>query len=309
MADKYFVSRETFLKMEEILKCEICEGARFNEFLTCKDHFLTKEKFLLKKCANCGIVFVNPRPEMNHLGNYYNSPEYISHSGSEKGLVNKIYKKIRTITHNKKYKLIRSLSSDKSILDIGSGSGELLSLFKKNNWQTLGIEPNADARKYSVSRYGIEVVDENEIEKIPDHSFGAISMWHVLEHVPKLNKRVEELKRILTADGFLFIAVPHHDSYDAEYYKEFWAAYDVPRHLYHFTPDTLERLFQKHGFEIMKILPMKFDSYYVSLLSEKYKNGKQKLFNGFWRGYISNKKAGKHGYSYSSQIYVIKKAG
>jgi SAM-dependent methyltransferase len=294
--------------MEEILKCEICEGNEFTDFLKCTDYFLTKEKFLLKKCKNCGLVFVNPRPEINTLGNYYDSPEYISHSGSEKGIVNKIYKKIRHITHNNKYKLVKSLSSERNILDIGSGSGELLSLFKNNNWRTLGVEPNAEARKFSISQYGIEVIDENGIEKIKDHSFAAITMWHVLEHVPELNKRVKELKRILSPNGFLFIAVPHHDSYDADYYKEFWAAYDVPRHLFHFTPVTLERLFKKHGFEIVKILPMKFDSYYVSLLSEKYKNGKQKLLNGFRRGYISNIKARKHQYSYSSQIYVIKNA-
>ncbi|MFH0865377.1 MAG: class I SAM-dependent methyltransferase [Bacteroidota bacterium] len=292
--------------MEEILKCEICDGNEFADFMQCTDYFLTKERFFLKKCKNCGLVFVNPRPEIQNLKNYYESPDYISHSGSEKGIVNKIYKRIRQITHNKKYKLVNSFSTEKNILDIGSGSGELLSLFKKNNWETLGMEPNSEARKFSIKQYGIEVIDEKEIDKIPYHSFGAITLWHVLEHVPELNKRVQEMKKILSQDGFLFIAVPHHESYDAEYYKKFWAAYDVPRHLYHFTPNTLGRLLQNHGFEIVKTIPMKFDSYYVSLLSEKYKNGKQKLFNGFCRGYISNKKAGKHEYSYSSQIYVIK---
>lgn len=291
--------------MEEIIKCEICEGKEFTDFIYCTDYFLTKEKFILKKCKKCELVFVNPRPEIQNLKNYYDSPDYISHTGSEKGIVNKIYKRIRHITHNKKYKLVNSFSTEKSLLDIGSGSGELLSLFKKNNWKTLGVEPNTDARKFSINKYGIEVIDENDIEKIKDHSFGAITLWHVLEHVPDLNKRIKELKRILSPKGFLFIAVPHHDSYDAEYYKEFWAAYDVPRHLYYFTPITLEKLLKKHGFNIIKMLPMKFDSYYVSLLSEKYKNGKQKLLKGFWRGYISNKKAGKNKYSYSSQIYVI----
>jgi SAM-dependent methyltransferase len=296
------------MEMEEIMKCEICGGNDFVEFLQCTDYFLTQEKFSLKKCNNCGLVFVNPRPEVNKLGKYYDSPDYISHSGSDKGIVNKVYKKIRQLTHKRKYKLVNSFSTEKSILDIGSGSGELLSLFKRNNWKSTGVEPNAEARKFSRNKYGIDVLDEKDLEKIEDHSFGAISMWHVLEHVPDLNMRMKELKRILMEDGFLFIAVPHLDSFDAEYYKEFWAAFDVPRHLYHFTPITIEKLLQKYDFEIVKKLPMKFDSYYVSMLSEKYKNGEQKLFSGFWRGYISNKKAGKRHYSYSSQIYVIKNA-
>lgn len=294
--------------MKEILRCEICEGSEFADFMQCTDYFLTKEKFLLKKCENCGLVFVSPRPEIKDLNKYYNSQDYISHSGSEKGIINKIYKRIRHITHNRKYRLVDKFSNEKSVLDIGSGSGELLSLFKKNNWKTLGVEPNYDARKFSTEQYRITVIDEIDIEKIQDHSFNAITMWHVLEHIPELNKQMKKLKRILSFNGFLFIAVPHHDSYDAEYYKEFWAAYDVPRHLFHFTPITIEKLFQKHGFTIIEKLPMKFDSYYISMLSEKYKKGKQKLFNGFWRGYISNKKARKHKYSYSGQVYVIKNA-
>lgn len=291
--------------MDTILTCAICGENKFGNYLFCTDHFLTKEEFTLVKCSNCGLVFVNPRPKIHELKNYYNSPDYISHSGTEKGIINKIYKKIRRITHKRKFELISSVSSGKTILDIGSGSGELLSLFNENGWKTLGVEPGTEARNYSKKKFGIEVIDEHELEKVENHSFDNISMWHVLEHVPDLNARMNEIKRILKPGGNAFIAVPHLDSHDAEYYREFWAAFDVPRHLYHFSPSTITELFRKHGFSVVRILPMKFDSYYVSLLSEKYKNKKQNFIGGFMRGYISNRKAKQNKNSYSSQIYVI----
>jgi ubiquinone/menaquinone biosynthesis C-methylase UbiE len=292
--------------MTELMKCEICGGQDFSDFLECTDHFLTKEKFKLAKCNSCGFVFLNPRPDTDKLHLYYDSPDYISHSGSEKGIINKVYKKIRTHTHKKKYNLVKKHSQGKKILDIGCGSGELLNLFKMKGWETLGVEPNENARKFAMLTHKLNVIDENETEKIPDHSFPAIMLWHVLEHVPGLNERMEELKRILQTDGVLFVAIPHCSSYDAEYYKQYWAAYDVPRHLWHFTPKTIELLCEKHKFSVTGVLPMKFDSYYVSLLSEKYKYGKQKLFSGFRRGYMSNIKAGRGHGSYSSQIYIIR---
>lgn len=292
--------------MTELTICEICGGKVFSEYLECTDHFLTGEKFKLVKCNSCGFVFVNPRPEKEKLQLYYDSPDYVSHSGTEKGLVNKIYKVIRNHTHKRKFNLVKKYSSAPKILDIGCGSGELLNLFRRNSWETLGVEPNENARKFALQAYGLNIIDENEIEKIPDHSFPAIMLWHVLEHVPELNKRMAELHRILQKDGVLFIAVPHCSSYDAEYYKQYWAAYDVPRHLWHFTAETIELLCRKNKFSIEKILPMKFDSYYVSMLSEKYKTGKQKLFKGFKTGYRSNRNARMNKYAYSSQIYVIR---
>ncbi|HNW97583.1 MAG TPA: class I SAM-dependent methyltransferase [Bacteroidales bacterium] len=293
--------------MEKINNCPVCENTEFLDYMICTDFFLTKEKFNLVKCNKCDFIFINPRPENYKLGQYYNSPDYISHSGTEKGIINKIYKIVRQHTHNKKYKLINSFSKKKNVLDIGCASGELLSLFKKNNWKTLGLEPNEEARNFAKNQYNIDVIDEVQISTLHNDSFDNITLWHVLEHVPDLNTRIKELKRILTPEGFLFVAVPHCDSFDAGYYKEYWAAYDVPRHLYHFTPITLEKIFNKHGFSIVKKLPMKFDSYYVSMLSEKYKTGKQSIIKGFITGYLSNKKAKSKKYSYSSQIYVLKK--
>jgi len=292
--------------MESIKQCLICDGSKFENYLECTDYFLSKENFTLVKCSGCGFIFINPRPFPEELYKYYESPDYISHSGTNKGIVNAVYKKVRRYTHNKKVKLVSKFSSGKSILDIGCASGELLNNFKLKNWETLGIEPNQNARNFAKSTYNINVLDENEILNIPTASKDVITMWHVLEHVSGLNERMLELKRILKKDGTIFVAVPNKMSYDAEYYGKYWAAYDVPRHLYHFTPDSMAKLLNHHKFSIVKILPMKFDSYYVSMLSEKYKSGKNNLLKALYIGWKSNIKARKDKGACSSLIYVVK---
>lgn len=294
------------MKMESIKQCLICNSSRFEAFLECTDYFLSKENFTIVKCQECGFVFINPRPFPEELSRYYDSPDYISHSGTNKGLVNSIYKKVRKYTHSKKVKLVTKFTNGKSILDIGCGSGELLHLFKENSWETLGVEPNQSAREFANATYNISVLDENELSTIPSQSKDVITLWHVLEHVSGLNERVSELKRILKKDGVIFVAVPNRISFDAEYYGKFWAAYDVPRHLYHFSPETMKKLLEKYKFTVINILPMKFDSYYVSMLSEKYKSGKNRLLNALYIGWKSNLKARKNKVSYSSLIYVIK---
>lgn len=292
--------------MEIEKECKICGNTMFDHFMEVNDYFLTNEKFNLVKCKNCELVFVNPRPSHHDIAKYYNSPNYISHSGTNKGIINWVYTKIRNYTHQKKLKLVSTFSSGKTILDIGCGSGELLFLFKKNNWDTLGVEPNDNARTFSQKQYQLNVLKEEEIDQIGSHSKDVISMWHVLEHVHDLNKRLIEIKRILKNNGVVFIAVPNMESFDATSYNAFWAAYDVPRHLYHFTPATMRKLLEKHHFLIHDIIPMKFDSFYVSMLSEKYKTGKNKLLKAFITGMRSNMKANNKNHAYSSLIYVVK---
>lgn len=291
--------------MEEIKNCLICGKQDFTSYMNCTDYFLTKEIFNIVKCKSCGFIFVNPRPNKTELYKYYESQEYISHSGTNKGIVNFVYTKIRKYTHSNKVKLVSKYAKGKNILDIGCGSGELLGLFKNNGWQTLGIEPNQNARNIAVSEYKLDVKEESEISNIPDNSQDVISMWHVLEHVSDLNERVGELKRILKKDGTIFIAVPNCISFDATYYEEFWAAYDVPRHLYHFTPDSMKNLFEKFNFSISDVLPMQFDSYYVGMLSEKYRTGRSNILNALFVGWKSNYYARKDKISYSSLLYVI----
>jgi 2-polyprenyl-3-methyl-5-hydroxy-6-metoxy-1,4-benzoquinol methylase len=294
--------------MEKIEKCPICEMEVLEPFLNVTDYFLTKEQFTIVNCKNCGFRFTNPRPQQSKLSDYYKSVEYISHSNNKKGITNKIYHLIRNHNHKKKFSLIKKYSNNgKSILDIGCATGEFLNFFKQRGWKTTGVEPGVEAGKFAKEQYNLDVYDEREIINFADKSYDVITMWHVLEHVPSLNERMKEISRLINENGILVIAVPNSNSYDAKYYKNFWAAYDVPRHLYHFTKETLLLLIEKHGFMLEKISPMKFDSYYVSLLSEKYKNGKPNFLNALYTGFISNYKARKSSNN-SSIIFVCKKS-
>lgn len=292
--------------MNEIKNCQICDNSEFKTAFELKDYFLSQENFSIIQCKNCGFLITNPQPDKDKIGEYYKSEEYVSHSNSRKGLINSIYHFVRNFTLKKKFQMVKSLKSKGSILDIGCATGEFLNVFKLDKWTTLGIEPDKDAKKFAVENYNLNIENENHLEKIDENSFDIITMWHVLEHVPNLNKRLETLQRILKDEGNLIIAVPNYKSFDADYYGKFWAAYDVPRHLFHFSQSTMEKLLIKHGFEIENIKPMKFDSFYVSMLSEKYKNQKSNILNAFWVGLKSNFKAIKSN-DYSSLIYIVKK--
>ena len=293
--------------METLTHCPICSGGTFSPFLECKDNTVSRETFQIVECNGCGFKFTNPRPEEKDLGRYYISEDYVSHSNTKKGLINSLYQVVRKYTLLKKLQLISKHFKTGSVLDIGSGTGEFLNTMKQAKWATTGIEPSKDAREMAIKNFGLNIKDEEEIKQLPSESFDVLTMWHVLEHVPKLNERLEDLKRLLKTNGIIIIAVPNCNSLDSKKYKENWAAYDVPRHLYHFTPKDIEQLFLKQEMKVFKILPMVFDSFYVSLLSEKIISGKANFLKAMWIGFRSNLSAAKTGKTYSSQIYLIKK--
>jgi 2-polyprenyl-3-methyl-5-hydroxy-6-metoxy-1,4-benzoquinol methylase len=293
--------------MELLSACPVCDNETFTNFLNCPDHFLSKEIFTICKCEKCGFLFTNPRPEADKLSSYYQSEKYISHSNSRKGFQNSLYQWVRNYTISQKFELINGYKQNGALLDIGCATGEFLNYFKNRKWDVLGIEPDKSARKKGIENYSLNIDEESHLNMIPPSSFDVITMWHVLEHVPLLNERVEQLQKLLRPDGYLFIAVPNANSHDAKFYDSFWAAYDVPRHLYHFTRDTITRLFSKYDFDLVKTVPMKFDSYYVSMLSEKHIHLKNTFLNGVLSGFVSNRSARKNG-EYSSMIYVFKKA-
>jgi SAM-dependent methyltransferase len=294
--------------MEHIQSCPVCGKERFMEFLKGKDFFLSGEEFTIVECAGCGFRFTNPRPYGKEISRYYDSPEYISHDAKKSSLFQSIYKTLRKFSVRNKFSIIKKNSYGKSILDIGCGTGEFLNFCQKNNYTTTGIEPNEKARKYAAANFGLSVYDENSLDSFQTDSFDVITMWHVLEHVHNINERLQLIARLLKSGGILVVAVPECNSWDAINYKEFWAAYDLPRHLYHFTQVTLKRLVSKHGLEVVKILPLKLDAFYISLLSEKYLSGKQNYPKAFFNGIRSNIYAGKNENSYSSLIYICKMA-
>lgn len=296
-----------FNKMEKLENCPICNSVQLKTFMVCSDHTVSRETFNIVECDSCGFKFTNPRPEPSQLGKYYKSEEYVSHSNTKKGFINSTYQTVRKYTLMKKLQLISKFYKTGSILDIGCGTGEFLNTCKNAKWNTTGIEPDADARKMAIDNYGLNVLEESELANLKDESFDIISMWHVLEHVPNLNERVQELKRLIKPNGVIIIAVPNCSSLDAKIYKENWAAYDVPRHLYHFIPKDIDALFKKYEMKVFRILPMIFDSFYVSMLSEKIKTGKTNIIRSTWNGLRSNLSAMRSGKTYSSQIYLIRK--
>jgi len=291
--------------MEELKACPLCGGSNFKKQFDCIDYTVSKETFSVQSCLSCGFVFTNPRPAPADLGKYYKSDTYISHSDTSKGIVNKLYKLVRGFTLMQKYRLVQPYLEPNTLLDIGCGTGAFLNQCTQLGAKAIGIEPDPDARMYGIETYKIDIRPEEALNEMPDGSFSVITMWHVLEHVVDLHGRVEEIYRLLKADGRAFIAVPNHLSYDAQFYGKDWAAYDVPRHLYHFDIQSVSLLFEGHGMVVDQVLPMKFDSYYVSLLSEEIKTGNRNFISGMFRGMVSQMKAKTN--SWSSQIYVIRK--
>jgi len=291
-------------KSIEITKCPICSSNNFDVYMRTKDYFFTQEEFTLSKCTSCDFVFTNPIP--NNIGKYYDTPDYLSHNTNANGFLGKIYTKLRNINIKRKYILVNKYNSKGNILDIGCGTGELINYFNKNNWSVSGIEPNTTAREFANINHKINVWEEDKLETFNPKSFDVITMWHVLEHVPNLHNRIAQIENLLKDDGTIFIALPNLNSPDSKKYKKYWSAIDVPRHLYHFTQQTFKKLIAKHNMLLVHSEPMKFDSYYVSMLSEKYKKNSFYLFTAFFNGFVSNLKASKTN-NYSSMIYVVKK--
>ncbi|MCF2874826.1 MULTISPECIES: class I SAM-dependent methyltransferase [unclassified Tenacibaculum] len=270
-------------------------------FLNCIDYTVSKESYEVMLNEEYDMLVTSPVP--SNLETYYLSEEYISHTDSKKGFIDKIYQLVKNYTLKKKLKLINSFNTEsKTILDIGAGTGDFLKVCKENNWEIKGVEPSDKARKIAEEK---SIRLHEEITEIKNTSFDVITLWHVLEHIPNLVEYTNQLKKLLKPNGVLIIAVPNYKSYDADYYKEFWAAYDVPRHLWHFSKNSIQKIFSNINMNVEKILPMKFDSFYVSLLSEKYKNKKSKAVKAFFVGLKSNLKAKKNG-EYSSLMYIIK---
>jgi len=272
-------------------------------FLTVKDHSVSKETFDLYYDEILDMLITHPQPSLENLGKYYESEDYISHTDNKRSLFEKLYHFIKSIALKNKLNLINSLQSNKGkILDIGAGTGDFLSVAKNDGWQTIGVEPS-DRAKAIAKNKGVSFVEQTS--ELENHSFDIISMWHVLEHVPDLDKQIKELKRLLKPTGTLIIAVPNFKSFDAKHYGKFWAAFDVPIHFWHFSKTAIKLLFEKEEMKLDKVLPMKFDSFYVSLLSEKYKSGKMNFIKAFFTGLKSNLKAKKN-FEYSSHIYILK---
>ena len=300
------------LKAEDIQEISERLGAKspveLEPFLQCRDHSVSRETFSLFKEINRDLLVTLPQPSEASLPGYYESEDYISHTDSKRNLLEAAYQLVRHIALKRKVKLIARVNHGQGrLLDIGCGTGDFLHACEQSGWSIAGIEPNEKARKLASSKTTLKEYHgsiENLLESGPE-SFDVVTMWHVLEHVSNLADFIGKIKTVLKPEGVLIVAVPNFKSRDAEHYESTWAAYDVPRHLWHFSRNSMEQLFSEFGMRILEVLPMKFDSYYVSLLSEKYKKGRQNYFSAFYQGFRSNWMARRSG-EYSSLIYLIK---
>ncbi len=289
--------------------CPVCNSDLIKEQLTAKDYTVSQNNFSIWHCNACTARFTQDVPAQDDIGAYYASDNYISHSDTKKGIINSLYHLVRKRTLTAKKKLIVKATgkSTGEILDIGCGTGAFLHTMKAAGWSITGLEPDAIARTKAAELYDIHPQESAKLFELKPATYNTITMWHVLEHVHDLHKYMKQIETLLAPGGKLFIAVPNYTSKDAETYKAHWAAYDVPRHLYHFSPQSIEHLLSQHGLQLTAVKPMWFDSFYVSMLSEQYKNGKGNIIKAVFNGFLSNLKALSDVRKCSSVIYVISK--
>ncbi len=289
--------------------CPVCNSTAIKHFSTVKDFNVTGEDFEIFECTMCTLRFTQNIPGPEDMGPYYSSADYVSHTDTKKGFINRAYHWVRNYTIKSKKKLIEKTTrkSSGTLLDIGAGTGTFVAAMQDAGWQVLGMEPDDTARANALEKHSIILQHPTFLFELENKRFDVITLWHVLEHIHRLQDYIQVFHRTLKDDGYLIIAVPNYTSNDAQHYKEQWAAYDVPRHLYHFSPKSMQKLMYLNGFEVMSVKPMWFDSFYVSLLSEKYERGKDDYFSGFVQGFVSNMQTLKNIQNCSSVIYIIKK--
>jgi 2-polyprenyl-3-methyl-5-hydroxy-6-metoxy-1,4-benzoquinol methylase len=288
--------------------CLICGSNNTKRIFTCTDHFVSGEHFDVAQCADCGFTFTNKPPKAPEIGRYYKSESYISHSDSRKGIINKAYHIVRNLMLRKKYKLISRLTKGRTLLDIGCGTGYFPHYMQTRGFQSYGMEIDENARNFAAEHFNLKVSSPEELlsQNLPSQ-YDVITLWHVMEHLEDTDRYLRWIFNSLKNDGVLIIALPNCSSYDASVYKENWAAYDVPRHLWHFTPDSISSLIKKYGFRLEKIKRLPFDAYYNSLMSARYAKKPLALVHGFLVGMLSNLVSFFNRKRCSSVIYVLKK--
>ena len=289
--------------------CPVCGGSPVAPSLTVMDRTALKEPFEIWSCPTCHCRFTQDAPDAADIGAAYDSADYISHSNTTVGAVNRLYHLARQFTLRGKRKLVRRLSGRKAatLMDVGSGRGHFLGVMQAGGWRVRGIEADHDAREAASAQWGVAVHEPAAMEQLPADSMEVITLWHVLEHLHALHDNLDTFRRLLTPDGTLIVAVPNYHSEDARHYGEHWAAWDVPRHLYHFTAKSMGTLAARHGFEIASMRGMWLDPFYVSLVSERYRHGRARLLPAIYRGALSNLKAWGRPERASSIIFELKR--
>lgn len=287
-------------------KCPWCGSENAQLHLELKDLFLTQEPFKILECKECGMLYTTPRPNKDEIGRYYKSEEYYSHQENKEGFIPKVYEKVKSVNLKNKYGIATEGKEKGKALDIGCGVGDFLHTMEQHGWDCTGVEPSEDAKVIAKKRIKGQLLSSEEQENLPDSSFDIITMWHVLEHVDDIRWQIQQLHRLCKPGGRIIIALPNYKSYDGQYYKAEWAAYDVPRHLNHFNKENLIKILEESGLRHVKTEKLVWDAYYISYMSEKYRKHSIPLLRGAFRGLVSNCKARKTG-EWSSLVYVFER--
>ncbi len=272
--------------------------------LNTRDFMVTGEEFALLRRSPEGLLQTWPSPA--DTSPYYQSEAYLSHTDGNNSLFERLYQILKATNLKSKLRLLKELErAPGKLLDFGAGTGDFLNAAKKAGWSVTGVEPNKGARDKARQK-GVAVCAG--IKELPEASYDCISLWHVLEHLPDPEGVIKELGSRLKSAGHFIVAVPNYKSTDARFYGAHWAAYDTPRHLWHFSRTALKALFDDWGYELHLERAQWLDAYYVSWLSEKYRKNPLAPFRAFLIATYSNLAALCTGES-SSRIYIFKRKG
>ncbi len=284
--------------------CPNCNIELTKVFST-KDYLVSGESFDIVECSICQLRLTNPFPEKTDIGTYYESDEYISHSDESKGLFNFIYIMVRTYMLGRKRKIVKRSfgSSSGNLLDIGCGTGHFLNKMKDHDWNVKGVDASPKVQVIVRDKFGIDIESPDEWMN-SEEKYDVITCWHSLEHVHEPWDYLQKIKQQLNENGILLVALPNYDSTDSKKYGANWAAYDTPRHLYHFTPVSMKKMMNHNGFDVKKYFRMNFDPFYVSILSAKHK--RTSLLTGILNGLISWSVSVFKKEKCSSLIYIMK---
>jgi 2-polyprenyl-3-methyl-5-hydroxy-6-metoxy-1,4-benzoquinol methylase len=291
-------------------RCPLCLSEMISVHFRCTDHFISKEVFDIARCSSCGFLFTQDYPDENEITRYYESVDYISHSDTSKGLLNKLYHLVRQFMLIRKKSIVTKATGLKTgnLLDIGSGTGHFASVMKKSGWNVKGIEINEKARKSSSSAFGLDIYSPDEISGFEKQSLDCVTLWHVLEHLPNPEEYLLNIFNILKTGGVCIAALPNSSSFDAKFYRNFWAAFDVPRHLWHFDTSTFTLFSEKSPLRIERMSVLPFDVFYISLLSERYRGSQFPFIRGLMSGtcfaFLSLFNSNRS----SSVIYILRKS-
>ena len=295
--------------MTTVNKCPVCNSSDLALKFTCRDHLISSENFDIYACKNCGFLFTKEPPSVKEIEKYYNTGEYISHSDTGKGLINTLFHFTRRLMLRRKRSIISKatgLNTGGTLLDMGCGTGYFASFMKDAGWKVTGMEVNEKARSFAKEKFSLEVVNETELSGFDENHFDCITLWHVFEHLHDPVNSLVLIHRLLRPEGKCIIAMPNSSSFDARHYGTSWAAWDVPRHLWHFAPDTFRKYAEKNGFEIAGIKNLPADVFYISILSEKNRGTNLPFITGMIKGMWFASLALFNNKRSSSLIYIIR---